>query len=73
MPIFDFKCTTCNRITEHVILYSPIEDNLEVARCESCRTKLIQMISAPSSIINKDDVSYTNRRGKTDYGKLQSQ
>lgn len=70
MPIFDFKCITCNQVTEYIILSDYNSDDGH--RCTQCKSRLIQVVSAPAAIINHGDISYTNKRRNTEYGKLQS-
>jgi len=48
MPIYEYKCMNCGRVTE--VFFRSLQQDIEV-RCSNCRSKNIKKIfSAPSSV-----------------------
>lgn len=45
MPLFDFKCEKCNKITELLI---PVKDTDLPQNCEKCKGEMLKLV--PSSI-----------------------
>lgn len=48
MPLFDFKCTSCADVQEHIVSSSEVKE----VQCRVCGQKAVQQISAPSPIFS---------------------
>lgn len=48
MPLFDFKCTSCEEVQECLVSSSEVKE----VQCKVCGQKAIQQISAPNTIFS---------------------
>ena len=44
MPIYDFKCDSCGRLTEDVM----VKEAMKYIICDTCSTRMHRMVGAPA-------------------------
>lgn len=48
MPLFDYKCSTCNEIQEQLVLGSEVKE----VKCSKCGGRAQQQLPLPNSIFS---------------------
>jgi predicted nucleic acid-binding Zn ribbon protein len=60
MPIFDYQCSKCNHVEEHLVMgkYLSLPSDISMFHCSICNYPMIKLLSPPGGFFFKGDGFY---------------